>query len=343
MDERPLYQGTSEASLENGNTGLWYDKFCNSWGSMSKAAVKKAAVKIDKDTWISGVTGCCGNRDELKRQSDRRRKMIECLNGRCIDLQTVGPFVTGLGRDHPVENGFLWHHTLSVPYLPGSSVKGMVGAWSKHWQETDEASWRPILGCERRVGDVVFFDALPMEPVMLEADVMTPHYGEGRPPGDWIDPIPIPFLAVREGAKFRFAVVPRPGSADAAARCEMACQWLKEALEWIGAGAKTAVGYGRFGRFDEARPAPLRRLQKGEAIEAMLYRDDKDRWCGRTEDGQSGTIFGKAPDDAVANETRTLYVRVPPRHLEFQWDRPRPETRSGRRSVRDAPRSSRRR
>ena len=340
MGERPLYASADiEALPKSGHAGLWYDKFCHEWANLSKTA-----VEIDKGAWISRVLGRCGNRGELMSQSERRRKMIESLNGRCVDLQTVGPFVTGLGRDHPVENGFLWHHTLGVPYLPGSSVKGVVGAWAKQWQGDEEAAWRTILGSRRHVGDVVFFDALPKEPVELVRDVMTPHYGEyyreGKPPGDWIDPNPIPFLTVGEGATFRFAVAPRQRSAAGEINCETACRWLAEALDWIGAGAKTATGYGRFG---EVCPEPPRPLVKGEAVEATLYQDDRGRWCGRTEDGQSGTIFGPPPADAVADDTRTLYVRVPPRNLQFQWAAAGPAPSTGRRPPRRARDNSRRR
>lgn len=340
MGRRPLFGGADiEALPVNGNAGLWYDKFCDAWVSLSKKA-----VEIDKGAWISGVVGRRGNREQLKMQAGRARQMVGCLNGRFVDRQTVAPFVTGLGRDHPVENGFLWHHTFGVPYLPGSSVKGMVGAWAKHWQGDEEAAWGPVLGGQRDVGDVVFFDALPIEPVELVKDVMTPHYSEyyreGNAPGDWIDPNPIPFLAVGEGATFRFAVAPRRSCLESADRCETACRWLEEALEWIGAGAKTAVGYGRF---DKARPAPPRRYAKGDAVEATLYKDDRDRWCGRTDDGQSGTIFGPVPDDVVSDWARTLYVRVPPQNLQFQWDRPGPASSPDRPSPRRTRRPSRRR
>jgi CRISPR-associated protein Cmr6 len=34
-----------------------------------------------------------------------------------------------------VENGFLWHPTLGVPYLPGAAVKGLVRAYVEHWDD----------------------------------------------------------------------------------------------------------------------------------------------------------------------------------------------------------------
>ncbi len=316
MVDRPLYKDADIPGMPPScNAGLWYDKFCE-WKDISTTR-----PRIEKQKWISAIcNNPCGNHDELQLQSERLQNMIECLNGRYIDLQTAGPFVTGLGRNHPVENGFLWHHTLGVPYLPGTSVKGMVSAWAKQWEREQELVWESILGAQQQVGDTIFFDVLPTKPVQLVTDVMTPHYGEYyqnvKPPGDWIDPNPIPFLAVGSGATFRFAVAPRRPSEIDHSHCETACRWLIDALNWIGAGAKTAIGYGRF---EETQPAAPHPLEKDMAIEATLYLDKKNRWCGRTADGRSGTIFGEKPDDALADEKYTLYVRVPPPQLQFTW------------------------
>ncbi len=278
MPNLPLYQETNEDKTllrglpQNGNAGLWYDKFCNSWENAK-------FQKFQKEQWIKTVTNRhCGNNDELKRQWLRRWEMVAKLKGQNLCLKTDSPFVTGLGRKHPVENGFLWHHTLGVPYLPGSSVKGMVRAWIEQWaDEKDEEEIKRIFGPRQKqpteqpqVGEVVFLDAIPLSPVPLKAEVMTPHYGgyyqKKEAPGDWMSPTPIPFLAVKEGTTFHFAIVPRrqpcleaPGEFEKSsdlpvgksregnhrADCEIVIDWLKEALEWIGAGAKTAVGYGR--------------------------------------------------------------------------------------------------
>lgn len=274
MPNLPLYQEANEDKTllkslpQNGNTGLWYDKFCNSWEN----------AKFQKEKWIKTVTNRhCGDSDELDRQRNRRWEMVVKLKGQNLCLKTDSPFVTGLGREHPVENGFLWHHTLGVPYLPGSSVKGMVRAWIEQWAEEKEEIDH-IFGLKRpteqpQVGEVVFLDAIPLSSVPLKAEIMTPHYGnyyqkKGKleAPGDWMSPTPIPFLAVKEGATFHFAIVPRrqscletPGESDQSCNilvsesregdrrsdCGTVIGWLKDALEWIGAGAKTTVGYGR--------------------------------------------------------------------------------------------------
>ncbi len=334
MNKRPLYYGADILSLpDGGNAGLWYDKFCCSWTSLSARD-----ADFNKAKWVGDATGPCGDPDELQRRAERQSAMIEHLNGRCLDLQATGPFVAGLGRAHPVKNGFLWHHGLGVPYLPGPSVKGAVSAWAKRWKAEDDVVCRRTLGSEGQVGDVIFFDALPTRPVVLKADVITPHYGdydrEGKPPGDWISPVPISFLSVAARAIFRFAVAPRGQSGEAS--CDTVCRWLEDALEWLGAGARTAVGYGRF---DKARPAPPREFEKGDEVEATLFKDAKGRWCGRTGDGREGTVFsaGPVPDDAVDGETRPLYVRVV-RPLQFQWEKPGPKSQ-----PRQSPRRSQRR
>lgn len=268
----PLYKEANDARLSaDGNVGLWYDKFCNYWENL----LDRQNIKFEKLEWIKTVTKqSCGNGDELKQQWLRRWEMVEKLGGHNLCLKTDSPFVTGLGREHPVENGFLWHHTLGVPYLPGSSVKGMIRAWIEQWADEKDKKEKEeidrIFGSKQpteqpQVGEVVFLDAIPLDTVRLKADIMTPHYGgyyqnKKRPkaPGDWISPVPIPFLAVKEGATFHFAIVPRRQlcletsgesselrGGDLRSDCEIVINWLKEALKWIGAGAKTAVGYGR--------------------------------------------------------------------------------------------------
>jgi len=43
-----------------------------------------------------------------------------------LDAVATAPFVTGMGMEHPLENGFAFLDPYGVPYLPGSSVKGVV-------------------------------------------------------------------------------------------------------------------------------------------------------------------------------------------------------------------------
>ncbi len=340
MPERPLYQEADIAELpDGGNACLWYDKFCNQW-TIPDSVSQVQAPELDKEGWIATVTKRpCGDREELKQYAERQQNLIRALNGQCIYMQTISPFVTGLGREHPIENGFLWHHTLGVPYLPGSSIKGMVGAWAEHWQG-EKQKRQSILGSQQQVGQVAFLDALPLKPVGLKADVMTPHYTDyyqkGAPPGDWISPVPIPFLVVGERTTFHFAIVPRRQSDEAREHCKTVCAWLQEALEWIGIGAKTAVGYGRFRLCktsttpspQQVPPKPLytgTRVKPGDRVQAELVEEKtrKGGWKAKhLESGLQGPIQDTidVPADAKPGQHFELTVAsVSSKEMAFKW------------------------
>jgi CRISPR-associated protein Cmr6 len=364
---RPLYRSDRRsAGPENweptAHAGLWYDKFCNVWeGTQSPG---RSGCKIEakrKLKWIKTVTRQpVGHAALLSEYATRRRSMIAALGGRCLDLVTESRFVTGLGREHPVENGFAWHSTLGTPYLPGSSVKGIVRAWA-HQPEAGAASdWETIMGKLEQAGRVIFLDALPLEPVGLEPDVMTPHYAdyyEGsnpdeHPPGDWLSPTPIPFLVVAPGAHFQFAVVPNT-SGDA---CHLSSveAWLREALAWMGGGAKTAVGYGRFvpdgnlahkpaiaqpspavGGWPEPAKRPRYRARDRVTAKRVPDPKGKDRLWFQADDGFGGTLVGGKLDDLPANaigQTLTLEIAAPlAEGYNFQLPREEPKGRSPKR------------
>lgn len=301
---RPIYREAEDARLEDGgNTGLWYDKFCNQWcrnpekhglesWTLEAFIVGRGEHREDinpKQDWIKTVTGNkCGDERLLQRTKERMARLLESAGGELLFYKLESDFVTGLGRQHPVENGFAWHPTLGTPYLPGSSVKGVVRAWAAQWDGADEATLKRIFGSESKkvenfqAGSVVFLDAIPSAPVRLKADIMTPHYGPyyqddtGRtPPADWHSPNPIPFLAVEAGASFVFGVLPR--CKEHVADCQKVRAWLEEALEWTGAGAKTAVGYGRFAQ-DVSAQQKFEKEEEARLEEQRARQEEERRW-----------------------------------------------------------------
>jgi len=256
MASIPLYQHDEIASRpENANTGLWYDKFCNQWTD------DWGPIGDRKKDWIQTVTdGEIGNRDEIEIINKRMKKLIESSSGKVFQFKNESRFVTGLGKNHPVENGFTWHHSLGVPYIPGTSVKGIVRDWAR--QNGVEKSkidrlFGPDDNSERSAGSIIFLDALPAKPVSLSADIMTPHYGpyysDQEIPGDWHDPNPIPFLTVDKDQEFLFGILSRGDVSNE--EIDEVGNWLIEALDWSGAGAKTNVGYGRFKHIKIRSPA----------------------------------------------------------------------------------------
>lgn len=269
---RPLYRAASQQSVSrgaNGHAGLWFDKFCDRWrvsgGSWTMSADDGGNPKLD---WIRSIASdrAIGDERQIHEHALRLVRLVATRGGRVAVFKTESRFVTGLGRSHPVENGFVWHPTLGAPYLPGSSIKGLVRSWVReHAEPRPVASTvNQLLGSQGKVGDVCFLDAVPTGIVQLEADMMTPHYAgwnANEPPGDWCAPNPIPFLTTAPGARFLFSVVPRRVASTAA--LDALFGWLEDALAWTGGGAKVAVGYGRF------------RLDEGSTAEWMRRPDDE--------------------------------------------------------------------
>ncbi len=251
----PLYKTQRDPSViadPRGNTGLRFEKFCNIWDcDLSGKRWGKWEINAKKrKEWFEQFAKIkTGDADLLEEAKERREKLIECFGGLKILFQTKGPFITGIGRGSQDGIGFAWHATLGVPYLPGSSIKGMIRAWAEEWQNMSRDEIDRLFGPKdsRNAGSVIVLDALPTRRVKLQLEVMTPHYREyytrDEPPADWHSPVPIPFLAVKEGQEFLFGLLPRGESRD---DCRKMAEYLTHALKDIGAGAKTAVGYGRF-------------------------------------------------------------------------------------------------
>ncbi len=199
-----------------------------------------------------------------------------------MTLRASQRLVVGLGAVHLHETTMVLHHTFGVPYIPASAVKGMVRSWliekiweksggeqgkgkAEQWLEKGEIAgedgkprqkemvqWgHRILGGEKEKGAVVFLDAYPLS-LRLSVDVINPHYPkyyQGKePPSDWQNPVPVFFLTVDKGSKFRFSffIGEKAGKEEREKLREKTEQWLKEALLEHGLGAKTSIGYGIF-------------------------------------------------------------------------------------------------
>lgn len=56
-----------------------------------------------------------------------RQKALAAVGGVVsVTARSTAPFVTGIGNEHPLETGFAFLDPYGVPYLPGSSVKGVL-------------------------------------------------------------------------------------------------------------------------------------------------------------------------------------------------------------------------
>lgn len=316
---RPLYdQGLTEAARQNdGHLGLWNDRYFDAYPSdwiPYRDAHSKAAWANGKTEWLKKIASYkAGSRTDLAAATCRLSDLAQTLGGDIRVHRGTWHFATGLGLPHPLENGLLWHPTLGVPYLPGAAVKGLVRAWMESWidypdEATRHATLRRWFGTEdkdpvqRRIlrehrpaettlpdseaGAFFFFDALPLEPVKLKADVMTPHMGgwyekggdaqqSSNPdvvPADWHDPVPVQFL-VADQPLLLFAVAPRGPEYQCEVKAVLDA--LSLALETLGAGAKTAVGYGVMSR--QASDEDVFRQRYQDHVKARQEREEQHR------------------------------------------------------------------
>ncbi len=72
-----------------------------------------------------------GSHQHLKQLQQRQQYNAAKLQQDSLLYQPAigtSPFVTGLGNEHPLENGFAFLNPYGLPYLPGSSIKGVLRA-----------------------------------------------------------------------------------------------------------------------------------------------------------------------------------------------------------------------
>lgn len=159
----------------------------------------------------------------------------------------------GLTGNAALETGCSLSRNYGMPYIPGSSVKGVVRAWANQHLAGHSDELEQLFGTAdseqpyRVSGLVTFHDAwwIP-DPVKKEhkpfvLDVVTTHHqayynGNQAEPSDKDSPIPNHLLAVQ--GSFLFVLEGEPAAIEL-------CQTIVEkALADNGIGAKTAAGYG---------------------------------------------------------------------------------------------------
>jgi len=181
--------------------------------------------------------------EERDRWREAFRSQVERLSGEQKDLLEAYVHLA-----FPPKNGRSVHD-------PVQRVLGCIPTDARSAPELREVHTR---------GALEFWDVLP-EPKdgKLRVDIMNPHYNhyyqQGQPPGDWGSPVPIFFLTLPAGTDFTFIARFRPprGWPEPVRRYFEATEgdaprWkslidaaFTHAFDWLGFGAKTAIGYGR--------------------------------------------------------------------------------------------------
>ena len=157
------------------------------------------------------------------------------------------------------------------------AIKSQLPKAPRNWQEATVTEFlhgligeagKPLRRAIHWQGLIAFFDAFPDKGSQLAVDILNPHHkryyegmvenGQQATPHDAESPVPVFFLTVTPGARFMFSAKPIAGRdplwqaiGDWKGLLDAA---FVHACEWLGFGAKTAVGYGAMARVDESSP-----------------------------------------------------------------------------------------
>jgi len=276
-ETKEYFKNDKNRVLKISNLGLLLNKYVSAWSHDWTTEEKRGKEKVNlKTEFLCMIKKEQFYINQSKNILDsiykRQLSIIQKLSSSSWHVETFeaitdSRLIVGLGSTSVIETGMTLHPLYGFPYLPGSGLKGLARAYAEMAVEPkpngkeiheifgsdDKDPKKAIL--DNYQGKVFFMDGLPVTFPKLELDIMNPHYdayykGE-KPPADYLNPVPVTFLAVAAGEKFFFALYSRDK-----ALAEKAKAWLIGGLTELGAGGKTNVGYGYF-RVEESKAVTL--------------------------------------------------------------------------------------
>lgn len=183
----PNHALLSEFSLPNGqaNQSLVFDRYLEIWEISNRFSIKRtndlypqlekfASKFVSTDPKLLEV---------IHARQEWLLKSTNPTNSKAGDTffyEVAWRMTSGLGNDHPIENGFAMDSIYGIPYISASAVKGLCRHVARFFadqvEETDHYGWddetiEHLFGSENtdlkeektsRQGDIVFLDAYPL-------------------------------------------------------------------------------------------------------------------------------------------------------------------------------------
>ncbi|MED4271490.1 type III-B CRISPR module RAMP protein Cmr6 [Geobacillus stearothermophilus] len=238
-----------------------------------------------------------------------------------LKARLSGRIVHGLGAGHVRETSLTIHPVYGLPYIPASSVKGLVRHWFiEAYCEGDEKRLseheigREIFGTQGNRGRVQFHDIFLIDGLQLAGDVLAVHmkdYYEGKQAAtDDQKPVPVSFWTVmaKEVDVYLTAHRSAPQSGEETTRLlEAAAFWTKQALTEWGIGSKTSSGYGRFSEVYDVTETEFLPMVKKERI--RLERQKKEQEMleqKKREEEEQAKLALLSPEERLVAEIERL-------------------------------------
>jgi CRISPR-associated protein Cmr6 len=285
MDFIPYPHSQLLSRGNNANYSLYFDKMTQwTWDNRKEkysSSVEPLATKTNE--LFSAASSVLSNIH--KRQSDLLLGQQQHSQGLIWEFRCTleAPLVSGLGSGHPTETGMILDRNSGLPFIPASSVKGVLrlacalmlakkfpDLVREHKGELEIEDSNPVLrryfgdtdtkSVDAVRGQLVFLDVYPETIPELKLDIMNPHftnYHKGSaPPIETESPNPVKFLSVVRETTFVFRGLVSP-LAPSGIKSEINRPFTAEdednirhmhhiACTEIGFGGKTGIGYGRF-------------------------------------------------------------------------------------------------
>lgn len=266
------------------------------WGNSEHAAKEKALDFMECFRFPSESATA------YKKSFERWKKAIQSRgDSEIFEIEASISVLLGTGNASVFEFGFNLNFPWGVPFISGSSLKGLVSSYlARHggddWSRENGTSVKSdaqveLFGGVREketrdknayVGALIFHDAwlaawpkrdskeTEKDGDWFDADIITPHhsgyYSEKKLPDGTENPIPIKMAVLRPGLTFLVCIQGQENYR------KFAREILLEALKDEGIGGKTAVGYGRFAyvQSDDEKNLGIRNIIENVASPAEL-------------------------------------------------------------------------
>ncbi|MBD2843615.1 type III-B CRISPR module RAMP protein Cmr6 [Paenibacillus sp. IB182496] len=255
---------------------LWYHVHYNQDISEKKAKKHEEhkSFEIGKNKRRVNVTSLQNVAKKAALRERRLEKLLQLTEAThylwTYQFQNQTTILHGLGGGHVSENSLTIHPVYGVPYLPASSVKGVVRRWYidallegreqnlNREEDVKAILGRTLFGTIESQGLLQFYDILLYHGLAITEDILTPHfsdyYTKGMAPADTGNPIPNTFYGVQvKTAKLMLMVNKRKLNAflgemelNVENLKDLVSKWVGSAFHELGIGGKTASGYGRF-------------------------------------------------------------------------------------------------
>lgn len=206
---------------------------------------------------------------DILHSLNKRQKLIASQLPDYVKLhyKVNGRLFLGIGGSTPytTTNPMKLHPLYGIPYIPGSTIKGVIRNYWRHEHLTRNSDMEGT-GREKDYldlcfgtgtdeeqaasGKLIFLDAYPVEAYKIVKDVLTPHYKTyynekgARPPRDDDYPNIISLPAIEDTAFMIYIGLNFKSSAVDEDLRNQIIQTIINTFAEYGVGAKTEIGYG---------------------------------------------------------------------------------------------------